>query len=229
MNKLIHLALIPDGNRRWAKKRGLSSSFGHQYAAEKTLPKLIDKLIELKIKYFTFWALSTENLKKRSKKELDFLFFLMRRFLKEKKEELVKKNIKFKTIGDITKLPGDLQNQIKILEKETKNNDGLVLILAINYGGRDEIIRAIKKIKEQKFNVDNLNKENFGKFLDTLEIPDPDFIIRTGGEKRLSGFMLWQSEYSELYFTDTFFPDFSPSHLEKAIKEFNNRQRRFGK
>lgn len=226
---LKHLAIIPDGNRRWAREKGLSSSEGHRFAAEKTLPKLIDFCLEKKIPYFTFWALSTENLKNRSQKEIDHLFSLFRFFLDKKKDELNKKNIKVKVIGNIADLPRDLQEKINHIQKMTENNKAMTIVFAINYGGRDEIIRAIKKIKNKKLKMENLDKDSFSLLLDTAGIPDPDLIIRTGGEKRLSGFMLWQSEYSELYFSKVFFPDFSPEEIQKAIDDYYQRQRRFGK
>ena len=217
-----HVAIIPDGNRRWAKKQGKPAMEGHRYAAQTTLPNLTDELERLGIKYFTFWALSTENLTGRSKEELNNLFDLIRFFLKNKLKEFKKKQVRFKTIGDLTSLPDDLQKEILKITKDTKENEKMTIILGLNYGGRDEIIRAIKKGK-------NLTKENLGNYLDTAGIPDPDLIIRTGGEKRLSGFMLWQSEYSELYFSDLYFPDFSAKELEKAVKNYSDRQRRFGK
>ncbi len=227
----IHVAIIPDGNRRWAKEKGRPAVEGHRYAAQTTLPNLINEFIKLRIKYFTFWALSTENLASRSKEELSNLFDLTRFFLKRKYKEFEDKKIKLKVIGDLTKLPEDLQKEILKISKATMKNEKITVILGLNYGGKDEIIRTIKKIRS-RFNRDeirNLTKENFAKYLDTSGIPDPDLIIRTGGEKRLSGFMLWQSEYSELYFSDLYFPDFSAKELEKSIKNYSQRQRRFGK
>jgi undecaprenyl diphosphate synthase len=217
-----HIAIIPDGNRRWAKERGKPAVEGHRYAAKTTLPNLTDELERLGVRYFTFWALSTENLTGRSKEELNNLFDLIRFFLKNKLKEFKKKQVQFKTIGDLTSLPEDLQKEISKITKDTEENEKMTIILGLNYGGRDEIIRAIKKGK-------NLTKENFSDYLDTAGIPDPDLIIRTGGEKRLSGFMLWQSEYSELYFSDLYFPDFTAKELEKAVKNYSERQRRFGK
>lgn len=217
-----HVAIIPDGNRRWAKKNGKPTAEGHRYAAQTTLPNLINELIRLEIKYFTFWALSTENLIGRSKEELSHLFNLIRISLKSKYKEFREKEIRLKIIGDLIKLPEDLQKEAYKITKETMNNKKITIVLGLNYGGRDEIIRAIKKGK-------NLTKENFRDYLDTAGIPDPDLIIRTGGEKRLSGFMLWQSEYSELYFSDLYFPDFTAKELEKAINSYSERKRRFGK
>jgi len=216
-----HIAIIPDGNRRWAKERGKPAVEGHRYAAQTTLANLTDELERLGVRYFTFWALSTENLIGRSKEELNNLFDLIRFFLKSKLKEFKKKQVRFKTIGDLTALPEDLQKEIFKITKDTEENEKMTIILGLNYGGRDEIIRAIKKGQ-------NFTKKNFSDYLDTAGIPDPD-LIRTGGEKRLSGFMLWQSEYSELYFSDLYFPDFSAKELEKAVKNYSERQRRFGK
>ena len=217
-----HVAIIPDGNRRWAKEKGKPTTEGHRYAAQTTLPNLINELIKLEIKYFTFWALSTENLIGRTKEELSHLFNLIRISLKSKYKEFKEKKIRLKIIGNLIKLPEDLQKEAYKITKETMNNKKITIVLGLNYGGRDEIIRAIKRGK-------NLTKENLGNYLDTAGIPDPDLIIRTGGEKRLSGFMLWQSEYSELYFSDLLFPDFTAKELEKAIINYSERQRRFGK
>jgi len=224
-----HVAIIPDGNRRWAKENGKPSMEGHHYAAQTTLPNLINELIRFNIKYFTFWTLSTENLVGRSKEELNNLFELTRYFLKNKTGEFNKKGVRFLAIGDLSKLPEDLQKEIAKVVEVTKNNNKMTFMIGLNYGGRDEIIRAIDKIRNSKFEIRNLIKDNFGNYLDTAGIPDPDLIIRTGGEKRLSGFMLWQSEYSELYFSDLLFPNFSDSELGVAINDYSQRLRRFGK
>ena len=173
-----HVAIIPDGNRRWAKEKGKPTTEGHRYAAQTTLPNLINELIKLEIKYFTFWALSTENLIGRTKEELSHLFNLIRISLKSKYKEFKEKKIRLKIIGNLIKLPEDLQKEAYKITKETMNNKKITIVLGLNYGGRDEIIRAIKRGK-------NLTKENLGNYLDTAGIPDPDLIIRTGGEKRL--------------------------------------------
>ena len=224
-----HIAIIPDGNRRWARERGLPGFEGHRYAANKILPTLIEKSGEFGVKYFTFWASSTENLKKRTKGEVKHLFNLARFFIQHKIRELKERGAQIKFIGDISKLPKDVQKGIKKSIQETSQNRKIIVIFAVNYGGKDEILRAIKKIQNSKVKSQNLNKSNFDKFLDTKGIPDPDLIIRTGGEKRLSGFMPWQSEYSELYFSDLYFPDFNANELEIAIEDYSLRQRRFGK
>ncbi len=233
----MHIAIIPDGNRRWASKRHLPAAEGHRSAAEKTLPKLIEKAANLNIKYFTFWALSTENLVGRTKVEVDNLLNLMRFFFDKRFNEFMKKDVKLVVIGDLARLPNDLQEKISRAVDASKNNQKITVILGINYGGRDEIVRAIRRIfnspfvfaRGGQFSISNLNQEMFKDFLDTRNIPDPDLIIRTGGEKRLSGFFLWQSEYSELYFSDVFFPDFTEEDLEKAIIDYDQRQRRYGK
>src|SRR3989338_7136483 len=225
----IHVAVIPDGNRRWAKTKGLPSLEGHRIAAQKTLPKLIKKAHEFGIKYFTFWAMSTENYAKRSKLELGGLYTLMRILYRLKRSEIMKNKIRVRIMGDVSTFPDDIQKLIAKGLHETAQNDGGTLIFAVNYGGRDEIIRALHKISNSQYPISKLNTKNFNLFLDTEEIPDPDLIIRTGGEKRLSGFMPWQSEYSELYFSDVYFPDFDEKEFEKAIQDYSLRKRRFGK
>lgn len=229
MNIPKHIAIIPDGNRRWARKKGLPVMEGHRLAAEKVLPNLMRKAKKMGVKYFTFWGLSTENLTKRTEGEIKNLFLLIKYFLNERLGEFKKENVRVKFIGDISKFPPDIQKGMHKMESETSIHGELTAVLALNYGGRDEIIRAVKKISDLKPQNVDLNAENFKAFLDTQEIPDPDLIIRTGGEMRLSGFLPWQSIYSELYFSDIYFPDFDESELEKAIHEFDNRQRRYGK
>ena len=228
MNIPNHIAIIPDGNRRWAKSKGLPSIEGHRVGADKTLPALIEKAGELGVKYFTFWALSTENLKKRSETEVSGLYKLMRYYIQIKLHDMHKKGAQIRVIGNIDSLPDDIKKGIHQAVEKTKNNQKIVVIFAVNYGGRDEIIRAIKKAQKQTA-VESLNKDNFSEYLDTAGIPDPDLIVRTGGEKRLSGFMLWQSDYSEMEFLDIMFPDFTPQLLEKVVQDFSQRQRRFGK
>lgn len=223
-----HIAIIPDGNRRWAKHHGLSSFEGHRRGAEEIVPALIERASELGISYITFWALSTENNLNRSHQELDGLYKLMRFFLNRKLNEFNKKGIQLKFIGDVSTLPKDIYKGIQEAIIKTKNNKKITSIFAVNYGGRDEIVRAVKKIKNSKLKIQNLNKENFKTLLDTVDIPDPDLIIRTGGEKRTSGFLLWQSEYAEYAFVDTYFPDFTAEEFEKSVKDFMQRQRRFG-
>jgi undecaprenyl diphosphate synthase len=173
--------------------------------------------------------MSTENRLKRSVSEVEGLFSLGKLFYAKRLNEFVKRGIRLQFIGDTAQLSPEIRSIMKDSAEKTKNNTKITLVIALNYGGRDEVIRALQKVNAMNFLAKSVNKDNFGQFLDTNGIPDPDLIIRTGGEKRLSGFMLWQSEYSELYFSDLFFPDFSPKELEKAVDEFNNRKRNFGK
>ena len=226
---LKHVAIIPDGNRRWAKQRGMPTLEGHRAAFEETLPALLEKAEDLGIKYFTFWALSTENLVKREKSEISGLFSLGKIFYAKKLKELKEKGLRIKFIGDTQSLSPDIQEIIRSSTEQTKDNTNLTLIIAINYGGRDELMRAMQKVSSMNYLRESVNKDNFEQFLDTAGIPDPDLIIRTGGEKRMSGLYPWQSVYSELYFSDLFFPDFNGTELEKAMEEYHGRKRNFGK
>ncbi len=223
----VHVAIIPDGNRRWARERGLPPSEGHRMAAEKRMPELLRKSRELGIKYMTIWGLSTENLKKRSKTELDFLFRMFKQLIDKNLPEFIKEKVKFKVIGRVGGLPQDVQEKIKEAEEKTKDLEKYYFTLALNYGGRDEILRAVNAMLQE--GLKEITKEEFSKYLDTYFMPDPDLIIRTGKEKRFSGFMLWQSEYSELYFSDLYFPEFTADEFKKAVLEFAKRERRFGK
>ena len=215
---ITHVAIIPDGNRRWAKSKGKPAFFGHRHAVVTTLPALYDKMLELKIPYCTFWVMSPENFKKRSKFEINNLLKLLSEFIDERLNDFIKKNIKVLAIGDINALPSSTQKQITRAIESTKNNTGLTFIFAVNYGGRDEIMRAVKK-----------GGEDFVRLLDTDNIPDPDLVIRTGGEMRTSGFLLWQSEYAEYIFLDKLFPDFSPEDMVTCLDQYTQRKRRFGK
>ena len=219
-----HIAFIVDGNRRWARQKGLPEQAGHAYVVEKVLDPLIEHADKKGIKYLTFWTFSTENWKRGSLFS-SALFKLLERSIENKASEYDKKGYRFNVIGDMTKLPDKLVTMLKLWQEKTKNNPRITVTIAINYGGRDEIIRGIKKIK----NINDLDKSNFKEFLDTYDLPDPDLIIRTGGEKRLSGFLLWQSEYAELYFADTLMPDFNIKEFDKALDWFSKRERRFGK
>lgn len=223
---LTHVAIIPDGNRRWAKGRGLPFYAGHQKSGDEILPSLIERAGDLGIKYFTFWALSTENLKNRRPEEVQYIFKLGTMFFRSKIDEMSKKGARIRAIGDLNGLPSDIRSSVEQAEIKTQHNTKIIVQFAINYGGRDEIIRAVQKAQAKNISV---TKENFGSYLDTHGIPDPDLIIRTGGDKRLSGFMLWQNEYSELMFLDQYFPDFTPDIFEQCIQEYTERQRRFGK
>ncbi|MFW5703620.1 MAG: polyprenyl diphosphate synthase [Patescibacteria group bacterium] len=228
----IHVAVIPDGNRRWARKNNLPDVEGHRIASEKTLPRLIEKSMDMGVKYFTFWALSTENAKKRSPEENRNLENLMRLFLRTKTQEFHKKNIRMKVIGDTERFPADVQKLIQKAVTKTANNTGMTVIFAVNYGGRDEIMRAINRlILEQSGSKSEsgITAEALARYLDTKDIPDPDLVVRTGGEQRISGFMLWQSEYAEYRFSDKLFPEFTEQDWYDCIQSFSARERRFGK
>lgn len=224
-----HVAIIMDGNRRWAKKRDLPFLEGHRVAAEKVIEPLVEKAAKMGVSYLTLWALSTENWR-RSKEEIGGLMAIARGLLSRSIEKLNEKGVRILTVGDVSKFPEDIQKGIKWGVEKTKNNKAITVVLAVNYGGRDEIIRAIKKLRDLlQVTSYKLHEKNFSQFLDTAGIPDPDLMIRTGGEIRLSGFLLWQCQYAELYFTQVLFPDFSPKEFEKAILEFQKRKRRFGR
>lgn len=225
-----HVAIIMDGNRRWAKKRGLPTQLGHSEGAN-TLEKMADVCEDLGIKYLTVYAFSTENWK-RSEEEVDYLMKLLAKHIKDFDKRIKNRNVRFRLVGEISRLNKDLQDGIRGIEERTKNNTGLTVNIAINYGGRAEIAIATQKIaedvKNNKINLEDINEDLIYKYLQTKETSDPDLLIRTGGEQRLSGFLLWQASYSELYFTDVLWPDFNKEELEKAIEEFNNRKRNFG-
>jgi len=207
-----HIALIMDGNRRWARKKGLSVLEGHK-AGEDRIEPIIDCALEWGIPYLTFWAFSTENWR-RSQKEVTFLLNLYRKDLSKRVDNFHKKNVKINIIGNLSMFPEDIQEKTRQWVDKTKDNKKITVNIALSYGGRDEIIRAINKLPEQ---IDNLTIEQFSNYLDTANQPDPDLLIRTGGEKRLSGFLLWQLEYTELYFTDTLWPDFTVEEFKKAL------------
>ncbi len=228
MNKPKHLAFIVDGNRRWARKKGLPITSGHEIAANQRLEEIVDCCLEEGISHVTFWVFSTENWK-RGQKFASMMFSILRSGLKRSIEKFIKNGVRLNTIGDLSKLPKGLVSDISKIKNDSQHNKKLVVTIAINYGGRDEILRAVKKLYQNKnININNLKEEDFAKFLDTVNLPDPDMIIRTGGDQRLSGFMVWQAQYSELYFTKTLFPDFGKDEFLAALKEYEARQRRFG-
>lgn len=225
-----HVALIMDGNRRWAREKRLPEFEGHR-KGEECIEPIVDAAIEMGISYLTFWAFSTENWY-RSKKEVAFLMGLYRNDLDKKVDSFHTKNVKINVIGNLAMFPADLQEKTKKWIEKTKNNKKITVNLALSYGGRDEILRALDKLRASsklKAQSSKITEEEFSKYLDTAGQPDPDLLIRTGGERRLSGFLLWQLEYAELYFTDIYWPDFTPSEFKKALEDFQNRQRRFGK
>ena len=223
-----HIGIIMDGNRRWAKKRGLTANQGHE-AGVKALERMVEHCLNLGIKTLTVYALSTENWRKRTKEEVKGIFELILKFIKTKREKYKKKGVVWGVLGDFQAFPRKVARAIGEVLKIAKTRERLKLNLALNYGGRDEIIRAVRKIISQRIPPQKINEKNFSKFLYTNGEPDPDLIIRTGGEIRLSNFLLWQMSYSELYFTDTLWPDFDEKELDKAIADYQKRQRRFGK
>lgn len=222
-----HLGIIMDGNRRWAKEKGLPSLEGHRRGYEKL--KEIGKLcFEKGIKILTVFAFSTENWN-RSKEEVSYLMKLLKKAVKEGLTEFHKRDIQIRISGRINQLSKDLQRAIFKTTEKTKDNQKGIINIALNYGGRMEIIDAIKKIINKKIGVAKIDEKTIKENLYTEDLPDPDLIIRTSGEQRLSGFLLWQSAYSELYFTKKYWPDFGEMDLEKALKEYSERERRFGK
>lgn len=227
-----HVAIIMDGNRRWAKKRGLDVIVGHQRMAKEGIEQVVKAAIDLGVEYLTLWAFSTENWD-RDPKEIDALMTIFRNLFKGQIQDLDKQGVRIRALGDITRFDKDIQENVKLWAEQTKNNKTLNLNIAINYGGRDEILRAVEKItkdvENKKISSKKLSVDEFERYLDTAGMPDPELIIRTSGEQRMSGFLLWQSNYSEFYFTDVLMPDFDKKEFEKAIKELNSRGRRFGK
>ena len=224
MNELKHIAIIMDGNGRWAKKQGFAKRIkGHEEGA-KRVREITIFASNYGVKYLTLYAFSTENWK-RPQYEIDFLMKLMDIYLKNELKLFLENEVRFETIGDISKLPQKLQDRISYTKEKTKHFKGLTQVLAINYGSRDEIIRAVKRAKEQNI---ELTEENMNDFLDTAGMPDVDMLIRTGGEQRLSNFLLWQNAYSEFFFTPTLWPEFKPKELEEIIEKYNKIERRFG-
>jgi len=224
---LNHLAIIMDGNRRWAKARNLDPVKGHEYAAKNVIEPIIEKCVELKIPYVTFWAFSTENWK-RDEEELKGLFNIFRFALGTLALKFIARGAKLRILGDINKFPKDIAGKVLEMMAKSAKNDAITVTFALNYGGRDEILRAVKKIVSEKISADQITEDVFAAHLDTAGIPDPDFIIRTGGDQRLSGYLPWQSVYAELYFTPILFPDFTPQELQNALDRFSTRDRRFG-
>ena len=219
-----HIAFIMDGNGRWAQKRGLPRNAGHQRGI-KELEKTVDACCKHGIKYATFYAFSTENWK-REKQEIDGIFSLVRDYLKDNPDYFSSRGICVKHIGDISAFPDDLTTQLTSTEKSTAKNNKLILTLALNYGGRDEIVRTFNKLLGKGKKVETYKE--ISAQLDTCFLPDPDFVIRTSGENRLSNFMMLQLSYSELYFPKVLWPDFDENELKKALKIYSKRDRRFG-
>lgn len=220
-----HIAIIMDGNGRWAKKRSLPRTAGH-VAGAKTFKNIARYCNKIGLKYLTVYAFSTENWK-RPQDEVKGIMNLLRDYLKDA-ENFKDENIKVNFIGDRTPLAEDIKELMKKNEEGSKNATGLTLNIAINYGGRDEITNAVKKIVNSGIKAEDITEDLISQNLYTYDIPDPDFIIRPSGEYRLSNYLIWQSAYSEYWFSDILWPDFTPRHLEKAINDYNHRNRRFG-
>ena len=226
-----HIAIIMDGNGRWAQKRGLRRENGHR-EGRKSVKKIVECCVELGIKNLTLYAFSTENWN-RPKLEIDFLMQLLFLSLKDELKTLNKNNIKFETIGDLTRLPKKISNYLQKVILETKKNSKLTLTLALSYGSRNEIVNVVRelsdKVKNNIISSKNIDETVINDHLYTRNLPDVDLLIRTSGEKRISNFLLWQIAYSELYFTKKLWPDFRKKDLYKAIVSYQNRERRFGK
>lgn len=225
-----HIAIIMDGNRRWARKNALAALQGHEYVSNKVIEPLAEQCIARGVKYLTLWAFSTENWK-REQEEVQGLMGIFRKGLQKNGERLHKLGIKLQGIGDLEKFPEDIFRGANHWINETAQNTRLTITFALNYGGRDEVLRAIRRAAKELSveELQNLSQEKFSSYLDTAALPDPDLIIRPGGELRLSGYLPWQSVYSELYFTDILMPDFTPAELDKALDEYARRVRNFGK
>ena len=219
-----HIAIIMDGNGRWAKKRLLPRSVGHKYGMERMIG-LMEHAFELGVEYITVYALSTENLK-RPKEELEGLFNLLRNHFKEYLGRVCSRGVRLRAVGDVSLLPEDVQKILRDSEAETAKYEGKGINVAVAYGARDEIVHAVNQAVERG---EKVTEESFARLLYTADVPDPDLVIRTGKEVRLSNFLLYQSAYAELYFSDKMFPEFSDKDLEEAIVEFSRRTRRFGK
>ncbi len=226
-----HIAVIMDGNGRWAQKRGATRIFGHR-SATKSVREVTEECAELGIEYLTLYAFSTENWG-RPKIEVDALMELLVSSLRKELGTLMKNNVKLNAIGDISGLPKRCRNELKDTINETSGNNGLILSLALNYSGRWDILNATKEyalaVKEGKEHIENITEEVFNKYMVTSNMPDPELLIRTSGELRISNFLLWQLAYTELYFTDVLWPDFRKDHLREALAAYQKRERRFGK
>ena len=222
-----HVGIIMDGNGRWAELRGLPRIEGHRRGAERS-KEIVDVARELGVKCLTLYAFSTENWQ-RPQAEVTTLMKILELYLKNEFAGLIRKNVVFRAIGEIWRLPENIQVLIRQTEEKSARNTGMHLVAALSYSGRSEIIRAVKKIINAQIDPEAVTENFFSAQLDTRELPQPDLIIRTSGERRLSNFLLWQSAYSELYFTETLWPDFDKEEFMLAIQDFQSRERRFGK
>lgn len=230
MNVPQHIAIILDGNGRWAKKKGRPRNYGHAQGS-KNVERICEEAWRMGIKYLTVYAFSTENWS-RPEGEVQALMKLLRNYMKSCLKTAAKNDMKIRVIGNIEPLDEDIKSRIKELEQATADNGGLNFTIALNYGSRDEMTRAAKKMVrdciEGRLRAEDIDERVFESYLDTHDLPDPDLMIRTSGEQRLSNYLLWQLAYSEFYFTDVPWPDFTKEELVKAIDEFHNRHRRFG-
>lgn len=226
----VHLAVIMDGNGRWAQQRMLKRVIGHQRGAE-TVKMVVEQASLLGIKYLTLFAFSSENWS-RPALEVRALMALLKKYIRQETARMMRKNIRYNVIGNRSDLPDDVNETLDCAIRETANNTGMVLTLALSYGGRQELSAAAARmagdIVSGKLSVDSVTTDVFGSYLDTGGLPDPDFLIRTSGEMRISNFLLWQLAYTELYFTETNWPDFTINELHKALADFQSRERRFG-
>ncbi|TCT15066.1 undecaprenyl diphosphate synthase [Natranaerovirga pectinivora] len=227
----VHIAIIMDGNGRWAKSKNMPRTYGHSQGSN-NLEKVCSEADKLGVKYVTVYAFSTENWN-RPTEEVEALMNLLRKFLKDSIKKAKKNNMRVRIIGNREQLDKDIRDSINTLEEATKDLSGLSLQIALNYGSRDEMVRAMKnvinKIENKVISIEDINEDLIEKHLDTEGIPNPDLLIRTSGEQRLSNFLLWQLAYSEFYFTDKHWPEFGKKDLIEAIEHYNNRDRRFGK
>ena len=226
-----HTAIIMDGNGRWAEQKGMSRIFGHQNGVA-AVKKIVEAANKFNIKYLTLFTFSIENWD-RPQSEVDTLMSLLVQTLKEEFEDIFRNNIKLNAIGELDTLPDNVRDELYSIIQSTKNNSGMTLTLALSYGGKQEIFKAVKeisdKVKNDIISLDNFDDSLINDHLYTRDLPDVDLLIRTSGEQRISNFLLWQIAYAELYFTGIYWPDFTEEDLEKAIVEYQNRERRFGK
>ncbi len=223
-----HIAIIMDGNRRWARAKGLSEIKGHEKGSE-ALEKIVDAAEKLGVKTITVYALSTENIKERAKREVLSLFNLMRQGYHTRLKKMMQKGVRVTFLGEAQGLPGTIKRIINNIRKTYIKNESIKLNIALNYGGKKELVEAIKDIVKEGIDIRKINEQIIEKHLYTNGQPDPDLVIRTGGRNRLSNFLLWQTAYSEFYFTTTFWPDFDSNELKKAIFWYQVQKRNFGK
>ena len=231
MNTPNHVAIIMDGNGRWAEQKGMPREFGHQNGV-RSVKKIVEEANKYKVKYLTLFAFSVENWGRPSY-EVETLMRLLVETLKDEFEDIFKNNIKLNAIGELDTLPDEVRDELDSIMQGTRDNTGMILTLALSYGGKQEIFKAVKEISDKVKNdilcLDNFDDSLINNHLYTRNLPDVDLLIRTSGEQRISNFLLWQIAYAELYFTDVYWPDFTEEDLEKAIVEYQNRERRFGK